>query len=330
MEMVNRCTLIIEQLFIVNYSLLIIIVGYLLDLLLGDPRWLPHPIRLFGNVIAWFEKILNKGNYKLWKGALLTIGLCLLAFSFFYSVQKLLLHFIPAPTGTLLYMLFTSIFVFYGLANRSLLQEGREVFMELKNKGLDAGRKRLSWIVGRDTTNLSENQIRVAVFETLSENLSDGVIAPLFYYAIGGLPAMMVYKMINTLDSMIGYKNERYLLFGKCAARLDDVANFIPARLTALLMVMVSGSKRGLLFIIKFGNKHASPNSGYPEAALAGILNCRFGGSNTYQGQLVNKPFIGEVARTIDHEEFNKIFFINHAVTLLCVTTIIFLCCYLK
>jgi adenosylcobinamide-phosphate synthase len=330
MEIINRWTLIIEQLFIINYSLLIIIVAYLLDLLLGDPRWLPHPIRLFGNVIAWFEKMLNNGKYKLWKGALLTIGLCLLVFFFFDVVQKLLLHYLPAPTGTILYLLFTSIFVFYGLANRSLLLEGKEVFQELKNKGIEAGRKRLSWIVGRDTTHLSENQIRIAVFETLSENLSDGVIAPLFYYAIGGLPAMMVYKMINTLDSMIGYKSERYLLFGKCAARLDDVVNFIPARLTALLMVLVSGSKRGLFFIIKFGNKHASPNSGYPEAALAGILNCRFGGPNTYQGQLVYKPFIGKEDRTIDHEEIYKVFVINHAVTLLSVITVIFLCCYLK
>jgi adenosylcobinamide-phosphate synthase len=328
--MINAFVINIAQLSIINYPLSIIIIGYLLDLLLGDPRRLPHPIRLFGNVIAWFEKKLNKGNYKLWKGALLTVGLCLFVFLFFDIVQKLFLHFIPQPAGTLFYLVFTSIFVFYGLANRSLLQEGKEVFMELKNRGLEAGRKRLSWIVGRDTTHLSENQIRIAVFETLSENLSDGVIAPLFYYAIGGLPAMMVYKMINTLDSMIGYKNERYLLFGKCAARMDDVANFIPARITALLMVLVSGSKRGLFFIIKFGNKHASPNSGYPEAALAGILNCRFGGPNTYQGQLVNKPFIGETARDIRHNEFYKVFFINHAVTLLCVITVIFLCCFLK
>jgi adenosylcobinamide-phosphate synthase len=328
--MINAFVINIAQLSIIHCQLSIIIMGYLLDLLLGDPRWLPHPIRLFGNVIAWFEKRLNKGNSKFLKGAVLTIGLCLLVFLFFDGIQKLLLHLIPAPAGILLYILFASIFVFYGLANRSLLQEGKEVFQQLQTKGLEAGRTRLSWIVGRDTAQLSENQIRIAVFETLSENLSDGVIAPLFYYAIGGLPAMMVYKMINTLDSMIGYKNERYLLFGKYAARLDDVANFIPARLTALLMVLVSGSKRGLLFIIKFGNKHASPNSGYPEAALAGILNCRFGGPNTYQGQLVNKPFIGEQAREIDHKEFYKVFLINHAVTLLCVTTIIFLCCYLK
>jgi adenosylcobinamide-phosphate synthase len=294
-----------------------LLIGYLLDLLLGDPRWLPHPIRLFGNVIYKSEVVLNKGKYKLWKGSLLTLSLCLAVFFFFYLFQKFLLNAIPTAIGTVLYFVFTSIFVFYALANKSLLQEGEEVFNELKNKGIEAGRKRLSWIVGRDTSNLSENKIRIAVLETLSENLSDGVIAPLFYYAIGGLPAMMVYKMINTLDSMIGYKNEKYFLFGKFAARLDDVANFFPARITALLMVLVSCSKRGLLFIMKFGNKHASPNSGYPEAALAGILNCQFGGQNTYQGKLINKPFIGNNNRAIEHHELRSVFYINHASTLL-------------
>jgi adenosylcobinamide-phosphate synthase len=300
-----------------------LISGYLLDLLLGDPRWLPHPIRLFGNVIFRSEAILNKGKYKFWKGLLLTVFLCLIVFFFFYLCQKWILNF-----NQIFYYIFTSIFVFYGLANKSLLQEGKEVFNDLQNKGIEAGRKRLSWIVGRDTTNLSENQIRIAVFETLSENLSDGVIAPLFYYAIGGLPAMMVYKMINTLDSMIGYKNEKYFLFGKFAARLDDLANFIPARITAILMIIVTFSKRGLVYIIKFGSKHASPNSGYPEAALAGILNCRFGGSNTYHGKLVNKPFIGSNARNIEHQEFYKVFYINHAVTFLFIILVVILTTY--
>jgi adenosylcobinamide-phosphate synthase len=298
-----------EQFLIVAIPL---VAGYLLDLLLGDPRWLPHPIRLFGNVIAKGETLLNKGNYKLLKGAILTIILCALVFSFFYLAQHLLLTF-----NTITYYTFTGIFVFYGLANKSLLQEGKEVFDTLERQGLDAGRKRLSWIVGRQTSALNENQIRTAVFETLSENLSDGVIAPLFYYAIGGLPAMMVYKMINTLDSMIGYKSERYFYFGKFAARLDDVVNFIPARLTALLMVLVTFSKRGLQYIFRYGHQHASPNSGYPEAALAGILQCRFGGPNTYHGKMVVKPYIGETPREIAHDELKKVMYVNHAVTTL-------------
>lgn len=297
-----------------------LVAGYLLDLLLGDPRWLPHPIRLFGNVIAKGEALLNKGTSKLLKGTLLTIMLCLLVFSLFHIAQHWLLGF-----NTIAYYIFTSIFVFYGLANRSLLQEGKEVFDALQHQGLEAGRKRLSWIVGRQTSALNENQIRTAVFETLSENLSDGVIAPLFYYAIGGLPAMMVYKMINTLDSMIGYKSERYCYFGKFAARLDDVVNFVPARLTALLMVLVTFSKRGLLYIFKYGHKHASPNSGYPEAALAGILRCRFGGPNTYHGQVVVKPYIGRAPREIAHNELKSVMYVNHAVTLLSIIIMLFL-----
>lgn len=294
-----------------------LVVGYVLDLLLGDPRWLPHPIRLFGNMIAWGEQRWNKGGNRLLKGALMTVVLCLGVYGFFYYMQEVL------PVWGR--YIFNSIFVFYGLANNSLLQEGTAVYDALHQQGLEAGRKRLSWIVGRDTSKLEENQIRVAVLETLSENLSDGVIAPLCFYAVGGVPAMMLYKMINTLDSMIGYKNERYLYFGRFAARLDDVANYIPARITAVLMVMVTGSVRGFLYIFKFGHQHASPNSGYPEAALAGILNCRFGGPNVYHGVLVEKPYIGEQQRVIRHEELRKVVFINHAVTFVVVGGIVVL-----
>src|SRR4051812_4220886 len=300
-----------------DQKLIALIIGYVSDLLLGDPRWLPHPIRLFGTVIDKGEHWLNKGDLRFVKGMLFSIFLCGAVYSIFF----VLLLYVPWIGG---------LFVFYGLANSSLLQEGREVFRELDTKGLEAGRKRLSWIVGRDTSRLDQNQIRTAVFETLSENLSDGVIAPLFYYAIGGVPAMMTYKMINTLDSMIGYKKERYRLFGRFAARLDDVANYIPARLTALLMVLVTGSKRGLTYIFKYGHKHASPNSGYPEAALAGILHCRFGGPNTYDGVVVDKPYIGDNPRYIFEKELIKVTYINHAVTFLTVLLIILLRLFIK
>ncbi|WP_343691028.1 adenosylcobinamide-phosphate synthase CbiB [Chitinophaga sp.] len=292
-----------------------LVVGYVLDLLLGDPRWLPHPVRLFGNMIALGEKRWNKGSHRLLKGAIMTVVLCLGVYAFFYYMQEVL------PMWAR--YIFNSVFVFYGLANRSLLQEGAAVYDTLYLQGLEAGRKRLSWIVGRDTSKLEENQIRVAVLETLSENLSDGVIAPLCFYAVGGVPAMMLYKMINTLDSMIGYKNERYLYYGRFAARLDDVANFIPARITAFLMVIVAGSRRGWQYIFKYGHRHASPNSGYPEAALAGILNCRFGGPNVYHGVLVEKPYIGRQQRVIQHGELRKVMFINHAVTFIVVVLIV-------
>jgi adenosylcobinamide-phosphate synthase len=295
-------------------ELIPLVTAYLLDLLLGDPRWLPHPIRLFGNAIAKGEALLNKGKHRLVKGAILTIMLCAAVYIFFTLLEAIPYLSYAADT----------IFIFYALANKSLLEEGYAVFKAL-DISLEEGRKRLSWIVGRDTGNLTENQVKTAVFETLSENLSDGVIAPLFYYLIGGLPAMMTYKMINTLDSMIGYKKERYLYFGRFAARLDDVANYIPARLTALLMVVVTLSSRGLKFIFKYGHRHASPNSGYPEAALAGILDLRFGGPNTYGGMLVEKPYIGENARNIEAREIRKVAYINHATTLLMIIIIIFI-----
>jgi adenosylcobinamide-phosphate synthase len=208
--------------------------------------------------------------------------------------------------------------VFYGLANRTLVDEGRAVFAALR-RGLPEGRRRLARIVGRDTAELSPQQVRVATFETMAENLSDGVVAPLFYFAVAGLPGMMAYKMINTLDSMIGHRDERHEWFGKAAARLDDAANLIPARLTAALMVLVTLSGRGARFVRRYGRAHASPNAGYPEAALAGILDVRFGGPNRYGGEWVQKPWIGKNPREIAGGEFGRVAYVNHAVCALAV-----------
>lgn len=282
-----------------------LVVGYLMDLWLGDPDNWPHPVRVFGNAIAKGEKWLNRGRFRFWKGATLSVILVVSVFTFFRWLDLTLLR---APA---LYLIVNSIWVYYGLANHSLIAECRAVFSVLENEGVEAGRRQLSRIVGRDTSKLNAQQVRIAVLETMSENLSDGVVAPLFYYALAGVPGMMAYKMINTMDSMLGYRSERYEWFGKFAARLDDVANFIPARLTALLMVLVTGSRRGLRFVFKFGNRHKSPNAGYPEAALAGILNCRFGGANVYHGKLVEKPFIGENDRAIEPHEIVRAASVN-------------------
>lgn len=296
--------------------------GYLADLLLGDPQGWPHPVRAFGAAIAWGDRVTNRGRARLWKGLLLVAVLCTAIFAGSYWGLKLLhTWWLPA------YYIVASIGVFYCLANRSLLHEGQAVLDALKKEGLEAGRRRLSWIVGRDTAQLNEQQIRAAVLESMSENLSDGVVAPLLFYLAGGLPAMLLYKVINTLDSMIGYKREPYRLFGRVAARLDDAANFIPARFTALLMVLVTGSRRGLRYILRYGNAHASPNSGYPEAALAGILNSRFGGPNRYKGILVEKPYIGENEKPLTDKDFRQVKYINHAVTL--VTVIFVISCVL-
>lgn len=300
-----------------------LLLGYVADLLLGDPRNWPHPVKMYGKLIQLGTQRLNRGAARSWKGTFLTLILCIAVFGGFYYIQKGLLQWPVA------WYIFTTVFVFFGLANKSLLQEGKAVFDTLHNDGVEAGRKRLSWIVGRDTAQLSPRQIRIAVLESMSENLSDGVVAPLCFYAVLGLPGMMLYKMINTLDSMIGYKNEQYRYFGRFAARLDDMANYIPARLTALLMVLLYGSSRAWHFVIKYGSAHASPNSGYPEAALAGILDCRFGGPNTYHGVLVDKPYIGENERDIGHEEFGKVMFINHAVTFVVIICIIAIKYYL-
>lgn len=168
----------------------------------------------------------------------------------------------------------SAVLVFYCLAGTTLIREVKQVFLAA-DRSLEEGRKQVSRIVGRDTSELTDQEVRIAALETLAENLSDGVIAPLFWYLLLGVPGMLAYKMVNTLDSMVGYKNERYLQFGCAAAHIDDMANYIPARLTALLMVLSVGRPGLLRFVGKYGNRHASPNSGYPESALAGILNCR-------------------------------------------------------
>lgn len=282
-----------------------LIIGFLLDSLLGDPLWLPHPIRLFGNLICFFTERLNSGKYRKLKGTGMAVGLIAST----YGVVLLIFH-LAKPIEPLFIGL-ASIGVFFGLANHSLIREAHKVIRTLETKGLVAGREQLSYIVGRETKNLNEQQIRTAVLETLAENLSDGVIAPLFFYALGGVPAMMAYKMTNTLDSMIGYKIERFRQFGWFAARFDDILNFIPARITALLMVLLSFSSRGLVFIFRFGHHHSSPNSGYPEAALAGILNCRFGGPNIYHGFLVEKAFIGKTEKIFTNKDFYHSYLIN-------------------
>lgn len=301
-----------------KFVIIPLIIGYVLDLIFGDPRWLPHPIRLFGNCISFGEKKMNTVFFTFLKGMLLSLLLVSSTLLFFYTAQKLVLLYYP-----IMYYIFASIFVFYALANKSLIDEGKAVFEALE-KGLDQGRKRVSWIVGRETDQLSDQQIKTAVFETMSENLSDGVIAPLFYYALFGVYGAMGYKMINTLDSMIGYKNERYINFGKFAARLDDVVNYIPARITALLMLVVTAKLHKIPFVLRYGKQHVSPNAGYPEAALAAILDCKFGGPNYYHGQLVDKPYIGTNNRIIQDHEIKTVAKINQKVTFVFVALI---CC---
>ena len=291
-----------------------IIIAWIMDLCLGDPAKLPHPVETFGKLISKGEHALNKGTHRQLKGALLAIGLVVGT----YTLTAFVLGCIPGIIG----LLVNTLLIFFCLAGTTLIRAVREVFRAV-DRSLDEGRKQVGRIVGRDTSELSAQEVRTAALETLAENLSDGVIAPLFWYALLGVPGMLAYKMVNTLDSMIGYRNERYKDFGCFAARLDDVANYIPARLTAFLMVLASGKLSLLGFVWKYGNQHASPNSGYPEAALAGILNCRFGGPHNYFGQEVWKPFIGHNDRLLTTEDMKVAVRINRLAEVMMIILVI-------
>ena len=286
-----------------------LLLGWLLDFFFGDPSWLPHPIVWFGKMISWSEHRLNKGSHRMAKGAMMAIVLILMVFFVVWGLKCLVPNMV-------LWLILDTIIIFYCLAGTTLIREVREVFFAL-DRSLEEGRRQVARIVGRDTSQLSAQEVRTAALETLAENLSDGVIAPLFWFALLGTPGILAYKMVNTLDSMIGYRTERYKDFGCWAAHIDDVANYIPARLTALLMVIASGKLSLLEFVWKNGRKHASPNSGYPEAALAGILNCRFGGPHYYFGELFDKPFIGENDRELTTKDMHTAVRINRTAELL-------------
>ncbi len=286
-----------------------LLLGWLLDFVFGDPSRLPHPIVWFGKMISFGEHRLNKGNHRMAKGAVMAVCFILIVFFVVWGLKRL----VP---NVVLWLILDTIIIFYCLAGTTLIREVREVFLAL-DRSLDEGRKQVARIVGRDTSQLSAQEVRTAALETLAENLSDGVIAPLFWFALLGTPGMLAYKMVNTLDSMIGYRTERYKDFGCWAAHIDDVANYIPARLTALLMVIASGKWSLLKFVWKNGRRHASPNSGYPEAALAGILNCRFGGPHYYFGELFDKPYIGENDRELTTADMHTATRINRLAELL-------------
>ena len=280
-----------------NLSIFPLICGWLLDLLFGDPAWLPHPVVWFGKWISFWEHRLNHGARRKLKGALFA----LITIALFFSLTALI-NYSFFILHSSLFILWNTAIVFFCLAGHTLRREVRDVFLAL-DRSLDEGRRQVARIVGRDTDHLSAQEVRTAALETLAENLSDGVVAPLFWFALLGVPGMLTYKMINTLDSMIGYRTERYRDFGCWAARIDDIANFIPARLTALLMILPHALVHRTLYIVHFvrryGRCHASPNSGYPEAALAGILDCRFGGTHDYFGEAVVKPYIGTNPRPL-------------------------------
>ena len=299
-------------------SIMALLTGWGLDLLLGDPRRWPHPVVWFGRCIAWCEHRFNRGSCLRLKGAATAVLLIVAVFISTCAVRRLC-----ASAGAVGAIAFDAVTVFYCLAGTTLIREVRQVFHAV-DRSLDEGRQQVARIVGRDTSQLSAQEVRTAALETLAENLSDGVVAPLFWLALLGTPGMMAYKMVNTLDSMIGYRTDRYRRFGCWAARIDDVANYVPARLSALLMIAGEQSFTALLkFVRRYGRCHASPNSGYPEAALAAILNCRFGGPHYYFGQLFPKPYIGHNDRLLTTADMRRAVRVNRRAEVMAVVMVV-------
>lgn len=277
----------------------ILAAAYLLDWIAGDPEWFPHPVRLIGKGAEEGERALRwpaqTPMAELMAGGALTLSL--VATAYFGTATTIAWM---NRRGRVLGFVCETLLAWTCLASRSLHDESSAVVRTLEADDVVLARQRLSRIVGRDTQDLDASEISRAVIETVAESCSDGVIAPLFYMAIGGVPLAMAYKAINTLDSMIGHANERYFYFGKFAARLDDVANFVPSRLTALGISAVAATKHdassatALETWLSDGGKHKSPNAGQPESAMSGALQVRLGGQNFYEGEAVAAPFIGE------------------------------------
>lgn len=310
--------------FVVKYG-----IAYVLDLILGDPRWIYHPVVAIGKLISFLEKILYRFKNKILTG-------------FILNIITLSLTFIISLFFTYLGVFFEIFFLFTTLATKSLADEGKKVYRILKSGDIEKAKKELSYLVSRDTANLSTNKVIMSIVETISENTVDGFVSPTFFAFLGSffevtifgkalslaLPFAMTYKAINTLDSMVGYKNEKYIEFGKFSARVDDVANFIPARLTGLLFVPIAciilgyNLKNSLKIFFRDRNKHSSPNSGQSEAAYAGALGIQFGGKISYFGKDYEKPTIGDKLKEFDYEDIKKAIYLLYTSSF--VTVVIF------
>lgn len=285
--------------------LLALLIGFCLDLLLGDPHWAPHPVRAIGALIAGLERLLRSILPRSPAGELAGgVALVLLTLAIPTGLTVLLLWGCNLVSPWLA-LAAESLLSYQLLATKSLAAESRKVYDALRTGDLDQARYAVSMIVGRDTASLDEAGVARAAVETVAENASDGVIAPLLFLAIGGAPLGMFYKAANTMDSMVGYKNDQYLYFGRAAARFDDILNLIPARVAGVLMCLGGAAagydgKNAWRIFIRDRKNHKSPNSAHTEAACAGALQLRLAGPNYYFGQLVDKPYIGDDQRPIE------------------------------
>ncbi|MDE2788859.1 MAG: adenosylcobinamide-phosphate synthase CbiB [Paracoccaceae bacterium] len=267
----------------------ILLIALLADAVVGDPRWLwrhiPHPVALTGRLIEWLETRLNAGDHRRLKGALVVAGLVAAAVLAGVGVQEL-------PDLGIVEIVLVMIL----LAQGNLASEVGAVAVSLRDS-LEAGRARVSRIVGRDPEALDSAGVARAAIESAAENFSDGVVAPAFWYVVAGLPGLVVYKAVNTADSMIGYRNERYSDFGWAAARLDDILNWLPARLTAALIAVTHGSRRAFACMLRDGPLHRSPNAGWPEAAMAAVLGVSLAGPRRYGGRIEDFPYVFDEGR---------------------------------
>ncbi|MEA4929092.1 MAG: adenosylcobinamide-phosphate synthase CbiB [Candidatus Limiplasma sp.] len=296
---------------VVKLTLLAIIAGFIIDCFLGDPTGLPHPVCLIGRCIAFLEKALRRRFPRTERGAfaagcVMTVIVVLLSaavpFCILYLCRLVSVWLYFGVSGVMCWQIF---------AARCLAQEAKKVLACLAREDLVVARKQVGMLVGRDTQDLTQAQVIKAAVETVAENTTDGVVAPLFWMILGGPVAGFVYKAINTMDSMVGYRNEKYLYFGRCAAKLDDAANYIPARLSALGMILAAAlsgfdGRNAAKIWKRDRRKHASPNSAQTESVCAGALHIQLGGSAHYFGKLHDKPFLGDADRPAEREDISR------------------------
>lgn len=311
-------------------NILSIYIGYIIDLIIGDPYSFPHPVIYIGKLIKVVEnnirkifkdeKYLKLAGFILW---FITVGLTYLITYLIIRISKF---------SMITFFIVNSFIIYTTLATKCLKDEAVKIYNILKSGDIKESRKQLSYIVGRDTSNLNEAEIIRATVETVAENTVDGIISPMFYAFIGGAPLAMAYKAVNTLDSMVGYKNDKYINLGFASAKIDDIANYIPARICVIFMTLASfvlrfDYKRCFKIAIRDRKNHKSPNCAYSEGAVAGALGIQLGGTNIYFGKAVYKPTIGDKDREIEIDDIkktNKIMYISSILSLI-IFTLIFL-----
>lgn len=301
-----------------------IIIGYGLDLIIGDPYWLFHPVRWIGQMISGLESKLRKQNdthdQQRMKGILLVCLVVCTAYTIPWLLLKLAGHL-----SFYLAVALEAFMIFQILATRSLDVETRKVYTALKKKDMEGARKAISYLVSRDTKSMTEEEILKACIETIAENLADGVVAPMCFVILGGAPLGWLYKSVNTMDSMVGYKNEKYQYFGRCAARVDDVLNYIPARLSALFILIASfllrlDVKNAWRMMVRDRHNHSSPNSAYPESVVAGALNVQLGGKATYFGHTTEKPTMGDYNKPLVLDDLRQMKYLLYVTSFVALT----------